>query len=234
MGGPAHAGDFEIVGVSEDVKYIAAQRPTRPMIFFPALQVVAYEDATARNMQFRSLLMGAVELHVAPGTASIEPMLRRALADVDPDLTVVRVVPMATQVGLNFRLNRLMARLTGAYGLLALVVAAIGLYGVTAYAVARRTREIGVRMALGADRSRVVADVLRGALAQTAIGLIVGLPLAVLAAGTLASLLFGVTSRDPLVFAQAALVLVLSAAVAALVPARRAASIDPARALRSD
>ena len=141
---------------------------------------------------------------------------------------------MATQVGLNFRLNRLMARLTGAYGVLALVVAAIGLYGVTAYAVARRTREIGVRMARGADRSRVVADVLRGALAQTAIGLIVGLPLAVLAAGTLASLLFGVTSRDPLVFAQAALVLVLSAAVAALVPARRAASIDPARALRSD
>ncbi|PYR28484.1 MAG: ABC transporter substrate-binding protein [Acidobacteria bacterium] len=234
IGGPAHAGDFEIVGVSEDVKYIAAQRPTRPMIFFPALQVVAYDDATARSMQLRSLLMRAVELHVAPGTASIEPMLRRALADVDPDLTVVRVVPMATQVGLNFRLNRLMARLTGAYGLLALVVAAIGLYGVTAYAVARRTREIGVRMALGADRSRVVADVLRGALAQTAIGLIIGLPLAVLAAGTLASLLFGVTSRDPLVFAQAALVLVLSAAVAALVPARRAASIDPARALRSD
>jgi macrolide transport system ATP-binding/permease protein len=234
IGGPAHAGDFEIVGVSEDVKYIAAQRPTRPMIFFPALQVVAYDDATARNMQFRSLLMGAVELHVAPGTASIEPMLRRALADVDPDLTVVRVVPMATQVGLNFRLNRLMARLTGAYGLLALVVAAIGLYGVTAYAVARRTREIGVRMALGADRSRVVAEILRGALAQTSIGLIVGLPLAVLAAGTLASLLFGVTSRDPLVFAQAALVLLLSAAVAALIPARRAASIDPARALRSD
>ena len=141
---------------------------------------------------------------------------------------------MATQVSLNFRLSRLMARLTAAYGLLALVVAAIGLYGVTAYAVARRTREIGVRMALGADRWRVVTEILKDALAQTGIGLLVGLPVALLATGMLASLLFGVTPRDPIVFAQAALVLVLSAAIAALVPARRAASIDPARALRSD
>jgi macrolide transport system ATP-binding/permease protein len=234
LGGPAHAGDFEIVGISEDVKYTAAERPTRPMIFFPALQVAAYEDATARNVQLRSLLMGAVELHLAPGTANIEPMLRRALGEVDADLTVVRVLPMATQVSLNFRLNRLMAKLTAAYGLLALVVAAIGLYGVTAYTVARRTREIGVRMALGANRSHVLAEVLRGALAQTGVGLLIGLPLALLAAGALASLLFGVTPRDPIVFAKAAAVLLLSAAVAAVLPARRAASIDPARALRTD
>jgi macrolide transport system ATP-binding/permease protein len=234
IGGPAHAADYEIVGITENVKYIAAQRPTRPMIFFPALQVVPYEDATARSVQLRSLLMGAVELHVAPGTANVESMLRRALAEVDPDLTVVRVLPMPTQVSLNFRVNRLMARLTAAYGLLALVVAAVGLYGVTAYTVARRTRDIGVRMALGADRSRVVAEVLRGVLAQTGIGLLVGLPVAVLATGALASLLFGITPRDPIAFAQAALVLVLSAALAAVVPARRAASIDPARALRTD
>jgi predicted permease len=234
IGGPEHAGDFEIVGVTEDVKYIAAQRPTRPMIFLPALQVAAYENATAKSTQLRSLLMGAVELRVAPGTANIEPMLRQALAEVDPDLTVIRVLPMAAQVSLNFRLNRLMSRLTAAYGLLALLVAAIGLYGVTSYAVARRTREIGVRMALGADRSRVLADVLRGALAQTGVGLLIGLPAALLATGALASLLFGVTSRDPMVFAQAALVLVLATALAAVLPARRAASIDPARALRMD
>ena len=164
----------------------------------------------------------------------MEPLLRRALSDVDPDLTIVRIVPMATQVSLNFRLNRLMARLTAAYGLLALVVAAIGLYGVTAYGVARRTREIGVRMALGADRSRITAEVLRQALAQTGIGLVIGLPLAALAAGTLASQLFGITPRDPVVFMKAALVLVSSAAVAAVVPARRAAAIDPARALKMD
>jgi len=216
------------------VKYIAAERPARPMLFIPALQVVAYDDATARNVQLRSLLMGAVELHVAPGTQNIDPMLRQALGEVDPDLTVVRILSMPAQVSLNFRLNRLMARLTAAYGLLALVVAAVGLYGVTAYTVARRTREIGVRMALGADRSSVIAEVLRGALAHTGIGLLVGLPMAVLATGALASLLFGVTSHDPIVFAQAVLVLLLSAALAAVVPARRAASIDPARALRSD
>src|SRR5947207_12610723 len=118
--------------------------------------------------------MGAVELHLAPGAVNIEPILRRTLAEVDPDLILIRVLPMPTQISLNFRLNRLMARLTGAYGLLALVVAAIGLYGVTAYTVARRTREIGVRMALGADRSRVLAEVLRGTLAQTGAGLLIG------------------------------------------------------------
>ena len=234
IGGAEHAGDFEIVGITEDVKYTAAQRPTRPMIFFPALQAGAYDDATSKNVQLRSMLMGAVELRVAPGTEHIEPVLRRALADVDPDLTIIRVLPMETQVRLNFRLNRLMSTLTAAYGLLALLVAAIGLYGVTAYAVARRTREIGVRMALGADRSRVLADVIRGALTQTGIGVLIGVPAALIATSALASLLFGVTPRDPMVFAQAALVLLVSAVLAAVIPARRAASIDPARALRME
>jgi len=233
LGGADHGGDFEIVGVSEDVKYTAAQRPTRPMIFFPTLQVAAYDDPTARNVQLRSLTMGAVELLVAPGTANIEPALRQAFAELDPDLTIVRVLPLATQVRLNFRLNRLMAGLTGAYGLLALVVAALGLYGVTAYAVARRTREIGVRMALGANRSRVLSDVVGGALVQTGMGLLIGLPLALLMTGALATFLFGVWARDPMVFAEAALVLLVSAAAAAILPAHRASSIDPARALRS-
>ena len=234
IGGAEHAGDFEIVGVTEDVKYTSAARPTRPMIFFPALQSATYDDPTSRNVQLRSMVMGAVELRVAPGAGNIEPLLRQAFADVDPDLTVIRILPMATQVRLNFRLNRLMSTLTAAYGILALLVAAIGLYGVTAYAVARRTREIGVRMALGAGRSRVLGEILRGALAQTGIGVLVGIPAALAASSALASLLFGVTARDPIVFAQAALVLLVSAVLAAVVPARRAASIDPARALRSD
>jgi macrolide transport system ATP-binding/permease protein len=240
VGGPDHAGDYEIVGVVEDVKYIAAQRPARPMIFFPALQTAIYKDPAGQNIQMRSMVMGAVELNIdsraaaAPGTANVEAVLRQAFAEVDPDLSVIRLLPMAAQVGMNFRMNRLMARLTAAYGLLALVVAAIGLYGVTSYGVARRTREIGVRMALGADRSRVVGDVLREALTQTGVGVLVGLPLAALAAGALASLLFGETPRDPAVFAEASLVLLLSAAAAAFVPARRAAAIDPARALKSE
>jgi predicted permease len=234
IGGPEHAGDFEIVGVTEDVKYTAAQRPTRPMLFFPALQAGEYSDATAKNVQLRSMVIGAIELRTAPGAPNLEAPLRQALAAVDPDLTIFRMLPMATQIGLNFRLNRLMSRLTAAYALLALVVAAIGLYGVTAYAVARRSREIGVRMALGADRARVLADVLRGALAQTSIGLMIGLPLADLAGRALAAFLFGVTARDPFVFAESALILLVSATAAAVFPALRAASIDPALALRMD
>jgi ABC-type antimicrobial peptide transport system permease subunit len=147
---------------------------------------------------------------------------------------VVQVLPMASQVSENFRVNRLMARLTGAYALLALAVAAIGLYGVTAYAVARRTREIGVRMALGADRPRIVREVLRGALAQTGLGLLIGVPATLVATHALAALLYGVDPREPTVFGLATLALVSSASLAAFVPARRAASVDPARALRTD
>jgi predicted permease len=236
IGGPNHAADFEIVGVTEDVKYTAAEQPTRPMIFFPALQVADYEDATARNVQLRSTLMGAVELQVAgvAGAASLEPAIRRALADVDPNLPVVRVLSMADQVALNLRVNRLMARLTAAYGLLALALASLGLYGVTAHGVARRTREIGIRMALGADRSRVVGDVLRGAILQTGAGLVIGVPAALAASGTVATLLYGVEPHDPVIFGTAALALVVSATLAALLPARRAAAVDPSQALRGE
>jgi predicted permease len=234
IGGPSHSGDFEIVGVTEDVKYTDAERPTRPMLFLPTLQVVSYQDATESSVQLRSTVMGAVELRLAPGVSRLEPLLHRALAAVDPDLAVVQVLPMASQVSQNFRVNRLMARLTGAYALLALVVAAIGLYGVTAYAVVRRTREIGVRMALGADRPRIVREVLRGALTQTGLGLLVGVPVTLVATRALAALLYGVDPSEPAVFGLATLALVSSASLAAIVPARRAASVDPARALRAD
>jgi predicted permease len=235
IGDASHAGDYEIVGVSEDVKYTAAQQPTRPMIFFPAVQVAPYEEESSRNMQRRSTVMSVIELQLATSSSGgVEQQLRQALAEIDPDLAIVRVLPMTTQISQNFQVNRLMARLTAAYGVLALVVAALGLYGVTAYGVARRTREIGVRMALGADRTRVLMDIVRGALAQTGLGLLVGLPAAAVATAALASLLYGVQPRDPVVFAEAALVLVVSAVVAAVLPARRAASIDPARALRAE
>jgi predicted permease len=233
-GGPEHAGDIEIVGVCEDVKYTAAQRPTRPMAFLPALQIPPFEDVTALNVHRRSTIMGAVELRLTPGARGTEPLLRRALAALDPDLAVVRVLDMPTQVSRNFRVNRLMARLTAAYAMLALAVAALGLYGVTAYAVARRTREIGVRMALGADRGRVLREIVKGALGQTVVGLLLGLPLALLATRALASQLYGIGPRDPLSFVAVTLVLLTSAALAALVPARRAAMVDPASALRTD
>jgi ABC-type antimicrobial peptide transport system permease subunit len=140
---------------------------------------------------------------------------------------------MSDQVSGNFRVNRMLAGLTSAYGLLALALAALGLYGVTSYGVSRRTTEIGVRMALGATRARIVREVVLGAVTQTAIGLAVGVPLALAAAGWLTASLFDVDARDPAVLGAAMATLMATAILAALWPARRAAGVEPTRALRS-
>ena len=232
--GANHASDYEIVGVVEDVKYTNANRPTRPMIFLPAFQLARYDDAADRNVQARSTLLRAIVIQSAPGATGIEASVRRTLAAIDPNLTVLRVDRLGDQVALSFRLERLMSRLTSAYGGLALVLAAIGLYGVTAYGVARRTREIGVRMALGADRTRIMKTVLRGPVLQTVAGLAIGLPLALLAGRALSTQLYEIGQSDPVVLSGAALILLVSAIVAAVLPARRAASVDPTRALRSE
>jgi ABC-type antimicrobial peptide transport system permease subunit len=136
------------------------------------------------------------------------------------------------QVSDNFTQERLIARLTMLFGFLALVLAAVGLYGITSYAVARRTGEIGLRMALGADRSSVVRMVMRGAFVQVAIGLAIGIPVAILGGRFMASQLFQVRSWDPLSMGIAIAVLSAAAAVAGFLPARRAASIEPMEALR--
>jgi len=232
IGGPANARDFEIVGVVEDVKYTGADQPTRPMIFLPDFQIPAAQDGDG-NVMARSTLLRAVSVHATTGAGALEPQFRQAIARVDPNLTVVRVLSMADQVAGNFRMNRLLSGLTSAYGVLALALAFLGLYAVTSSTVARRTREIGIRMALGADRSRVIRDVVREALGHTAGGLVVGIPIALLSTGTIAALLYSVQPRDPLVIGGAALVLLVSTVVAAAVPARRASRVEPTRALRN-
>ena len=153
---------------------------------------------------------------------------------MSPDVTVIRALPMSAQVSGNFRLQRLMARLTSLYGLLALALASLGLYGVTAYGVSRRTREIGVRMALGADRARVVRSCIRGPVAQTVTGLALGAAGAVLAGRAIRAQLFGVEPVNLAVLGTATLALVVSAVVAAALPARRAAGVNPAAALRGE
>jgi predicted permease len=233
IGEAAHAADFRIVGVVEDVKYQTPSRPAVPMIFLPVMQAAAYEDAGLRQMQTRSMLVRTIELQVTAGHGALEPAIRRALAAAHPAMTVTRVVPMPVQVSGNFRNDRLLATLASAYGVLALLMASLGLYGVTAYGVSRRQHEIGVRMALGADRARIVRGVLPGACVQAVVGLPIGTPLALLAGGTLTARLFEVDGRDPVVIASAAAALVVTAALAAALPARRAASVDPTRALRA-
>jgi ABC-type antimicrobial peptide transport system permease subunit len=147
---------------------------------------------------------------------------------------VIGISTFDAQVADNFVQERIIAQLTGLFGILALALASIGLYGVMSYFVARRTGEIGIRMALGATRASVLAMVLRGALWQVLIGLGLGIPAALLAGRLMASQLYGVASYDPLALAGATLVLSLCASAAAFIPARRAASIEPMQALRTE
>jgi ABC-type antimicrobial peptide transport system permease subunit len=147
-------------------------------------------------------------------------------------LSLDSVKSYSEQVAVQFNQQRLIARLTGLFSLLALVLASVGLYGVTAYNVARRTGEIGIRMALGANRGNVISMVLGGALSQIGIGLCIGIPFALLCGHALAHQLYAVSSFDPIVLGGAVLVLCLCALVAAFLPARRAASVEPMEALR--
>lgn len=160
--------------------------------------------------------------------------MRHTLEGIDPNLTIIDLHSLDYQVNGNFNQERLIARLTILFGLLALVLASVGLYGMTAYAVARRTSEIGVRMALGADRGNVLLMVLRGAFVPVGLGLALGIPVAFLAGRLLGDQLYGVRSYDPLSMVMAVGALSLAAAVAALIPARRASSVEPMEALRTE
>ena len=229
LGDVRNAGDFEIVGVVEDAKYQDAREPAYPTFFMPFLQMA--KDPKLAFM-IGSHYIGDIELRVAGQPQNLEPAVRRTLADIDPNLNVLNVIALQEQLIRNFNQDRLIARLTELFGVLALLLACVGLYGVTAYSVARRTGEIGIRMALGANRSNVVGMVLRGVIVQLGLGLVVGLPVALAGGRLLSSQLYGVKSHDPVIVASAAIVLAASALLAGLVPARRAASIEPMRALR--
>jgi len=168
------------------------------------------------------------------GSPAMGGAVRRALADVDPNLTVLGMTSPGEEIRREFNQERLLARLTGFFGLLALVLAAVGLYGVTAYSVARRSAEIGIRMALGASRRAVVGMVLRGACLQLALGLALGLPAALAGGRLIAHQLFGVRSWDPPALVTAVAVLSVAALAAGLLPALRAAAIEPLQAVRAE
>jgi ABC-type antimicrobial peptide transport system permease subunit len=178
--------------------------------------------------------VSALELHVAGRPENLEPAVRKAIGDVDPNLTVMRIVSFGEQVARNFNQERLIARLAELFGVVALVLACVGLYGVTAYAVARRTNEIGIRMALGADRRNVLRSVLRSVLAQVGLGLVFGIPVALAGGRVLAGQLYGLRSYDPITIGYATAILVGFAVLAALIPARRATRVDPMVALRCE
>jgi macrolide transport system ATP-binding/permease protein len=165
---------------------------------------------------------------------NLEAQARRTLASINPNLTVVNFNTFEGQIDGLFSQDRMIARLTLMFGVLALVLASVGLYGVSAYMVAGRTSEIGLRMALGADRSSVVMMVLREALLQAVVGLVIGVPIALLSVRFLKTQLYGMGGRDLGVLAGSVAVLTIAACAAGLIPARRAASIDPVKALRTE
>jgi predicted permease len=230
--GMENPSDYEIVGIVEDAKYEDARDSAWPTFFLPLLQMT--KAHWAESGLARSNNIHDIELRVAGNAPGLEPALRRTIAEIDPNLTVLKVRSFAEQLSVNFNQERLLARLTGLFGLLALAVATVGLYGITAYSVVRRTSEIGVRIALGASRADVVGMVLRSAVLQTGLGLAIGIPVALWGASILASQLYGVKAYDPLMLAGAAVTLGVCGLLAGLVPAFRAAGIDPIKALRTE
>jgi predicted permease len=225
--------EFEIVGVVGDAKYQDAKVPAYRTFFLPFLQrsTASTIGAPAGPLD-RSHYPRAIELHVTSASAGLEAQVRRAIAGVDRRVTVVSMRTMAEQVAGNFNIDRLIARVAIAFGGVALLLACLGLYGVTAYAVTRRTREIGIRMAIGASPGAVLKTVLRGALVQLGLGLSIGVPAALAAGRLLQAMLYGVSGQDPLLLALAIAILAVCAVAAGLIPARRAAALDPVRALR--
>ena len=231
---PRYAGSFEIVGVTEDTRYQGPTREIRPTFFLPAEQSVSYENPRFITFENRNHYLNAIELETRGNVPGLEPQVRRALGQVNPDLAVIDFVSFAEQVEGNFSQQKMIAKLTSLFGLLALVLASVGLYGVTAYSVERRTSEIGIRMALGADRFNVLKLVLRGAFLQIGIGLTIGIPATILGGRAMSAQLFGVKPYDPNILFLTTAVLSFAALVAAVVPARRAATLDPMRALRTE
>jgi macrolide transport system ATP-binding/permease protein len=193
-----------------------------------------YKDSDDQAYQIWANYIDTIQLRVTGRPENYQRAVQQTLADIDPNLTVRRMMSFDDLVSGSFNSPRLIAQLTTVYGVLALVLASIGLYGVAAYTVARRTSEIGIRMALGAQRVSVVGMVLRSAMQPIALGLVVGVPVALAGGHAIASQLYGVKGYDPLVLAGAVTVLAAAAGLASILPARRAASIDPIRALRTE
>jgi macrolide transport system ATP-binding/permease protein len=231
-GGPKSAGDFEIVGVVEDTAYTSVRWKDHLMYFTPILQRPLSETAPVN--QDESMYARTIVLQTDHPVNDMEALTQRTLSGISPNLSVAKFQTFDEQISGCFTEERLLARLTMLFGALALLLAVIGLYGVTAYTVARRTSEIGIRMALGAERTQVTTMVMLGAMTQTVLGLAIGVPIAFLCVRFVQSQLYEVKGINATALMFSIFTMALAASVAGFIPARRAASIDPARALRTE
>jgi len=229
---PAATGDFEIVGVVEDTVYTSVYWKDHSMYFVPMTQRPASWKRPLEHDE--SIYAGAIVIETERPMNDMEKLTRTTLAAINPNLTVAKFKPFNQQIADRFNDERLIARLTMLFGALALLLAAIGLYGVTAYSVARRTPEIGIRIAVGAERSSVITMVMRGAIIQIVLGLAIGIPIELVCVRFVKSQLYEITSADPTIVIGATAILAAAAGIAGIIPARRAASIDPMQALRHE
>ena len=225
--GGRNSGDLEIIGVVEGAKYDDPREEPAPMAFLPLLQVKPGEEVS-------STFINAIEVRSAGNPTAIAGQVRQALADIDPRLPVLRIDALSDQIGRALSQEIVIADLAVFFGLVALMLTCIGLYGLMAYVVQRRTSEIGVRIALGARPRAVMGMMIRDALAQGVVGLLIGIPAAFAVTQLVANQLYGVSATDPKNCAAAALVLILCITIAAYVPARRASLIDAMKALRHE
>ena len=219
---------YELVGVAKDARYLTLDKPDGAFFFLPEAQA----DYSQTNLG--SLFLHDIVILTRPGARLSDAQVRQVMASVDPSLPIISIRTLQEKVATQLTQQQLIAHLTSLFGVLSLVLASIGLYGITAYNVGRRTGEIGLRMALGASRGQVVRLVLRGAFLLIAFGLILGIPLSLATSRVLSSQLYGLNPYDAVPIAIAVAVLGFFGLIATLVPAHQASSISAAEALRSE
>lgn len=229
IGGPPHASDLEIVGVVENAKYDSPREEITPMAFFPLLQDKSSDMPRATD---ESNFINVIEVRSVGSPERIVASVRHVLVDIDPNLPVLQVRTLSEDINLTLNQENVIAVLAAFFGIVALLLSCFGLYGLTAYAVQRRTSEIGIRVALGARRGSVVKMIIREALAKGVAGVLIGIPAAFAAVRLVVNQLYGVSPNDLKYSLAAAFVLLLCLVVAAYAPARRASRVDPLVALR--
>jgi macrolide transport system ATP-binding/permease protein len=230
---PKNSGAFEIVGVFADFRMNDPHHDVTPLFLRPLpQQYLGYTQPEAISSEESSMFVGSIIIEFSRPENDVENLVRHAIAKVDSNLTIFYFSSYDSQIAGNFNQDRLVARLSSLFGVLALALASVGLYGVISFFVTRRTSEIGIRMAMGASRSGIVSMVMRGALWPILVGIGLGIPAALFVCRLSAGLLYGIKSNSPLAYLCAILTLAFSATIAGFGPARRAASIDPMDALR--
>ncbi|UWZ86652.1 ABC transporter permease [Occallatibacter riparius] len=231
-----HAGDYQIVGVAADMRYLnyGFKDPDRPMYFLPTAQHTPYTKPNEIEGEKSGHYLENLILWAPGKPEGLEMQVRKALSEIDPNIPLLDFASYHETLARDFGQQDMIAKLTLIFGVLALGLAAIGLYGVMSYSVEQRTSEIGIRMALGANRGTVLGMVLRSAFLQVAIGLAIGIPTAILAGRAITDQLYAVKPYDPVILSLAVIVLGAAALIAAAIPARRAVNVNPTEALRAE